>query len=218
MAAMRTVTLSGHFKPGVLAVPSSRISRVHTRLGCKAESQAGVAAEQEATKTVEETTEVKEQSVSATDKVKDSSKDASKIARDVASTFAPRPSGAVKNPAVKGSLLYKIFGWQAWGSAAIGGLLAFNVLLPSDEPSIARLMGMWSVWMFTIPSLRARECTSKEKDALNILFLLVPLVNVALPFVSKSFATVYSADLVAMAAIFYWKLGPPSEENPEGAA
>lgn len=37
--------------------------------------------------------------------------------------------------------------------------------------------------MFTIPSLRARECTDKEKDALNLLFLAVPLLNVALPFV-----------------------------------
>lgn len=32
---------------------------------------------------------------------------------------------------------------------------------------------MWSIWMFTIPSLRAKECTPREKDALNILFLLV---------------------------------------------
>lgn len=37
--------------------------------------------------------------------------------------------------------------------------------------------------MFTIPSLRARECTDREKDALNLLFLAVPLLNVALPFV-----------------------------------
>jgi len=37
--------------------------------------------------------------------------------------------------------------------------------------------------MFTIPSLRARECTDAEKDALNLLFLAIPLLNVALPFV-----------------------------------
>ena len=33
--------------------------------------------------------------------------------------------------------------------------------IPQDEPNIARLMGMWSIWMFTVPSLRARECDPK---------------------------------------------------------
>ena len=32
---------------------------------------------------------------------------------------------------------------------------------------------MWSIWMFTVPSLRAKECMPKEKDALNQLFVLV---------------------------------------------
>lgn len=65
---------------------------------------------------------------------------------------------------------------------------------------------MWSVWMFTIPSLRARECTPTEKDWLNYAFLIVPLVNVTLPLVWKSFAAVYTADCIALAAIFYWKV------------
>ncbi len=94
-----------------------------------------------------------------------------------ASTFAPRASGSTgkPNPAYKGSWLYTVFDVQAWVALVVGGLLSFNVIFPSDEPDIARLMGMWSIWMFTIPSLRARECTQREKDALNLLFLLVPL-------------------------------------------
>lgn len=68
-----------------------------------------------------------------------------------------------------------------------------------------------------MPSLRARECTSKEKDALNILFLVIPLVNVALPFVWKSFAFVYTADVVAMASIYYWKLGGFSDSTEEAS-
>lgn len=35
---------------------------------------------------------------------------------------------------------------------------------------------MWSIWMFTIPSLRAKECMANEKDALNLLFVLVSVV------------------------------------------
>lgn len=79
-------------------------------------------------------------------------------AKDIATTFAPRASGSTgKNQAVKGSLLYEIFVWQGWLSAVAGGLLSFNLLFPSDHPDIARLLGMWSVWMLTVPSWRARE-------------------------------------------------------------
>ena len=35
---------------------------------------------------------------------------------------------------------------QAWAALAVGGLLSFNLLLPSDEPNIARLMGWVPAW------------------------------------------------------------------------
>lgn len=131
--------------------------------------------------------------------------DIDKLTKQTAATFAPRPSTATKNPAVKGSLLYDIFEWQAWISMAVGGLLSFNIIWPTDEPSIARLLGMWSVWMFTVPSLRAKECMPKEKEALNLLFVLIPLMNVALPFVWKSFPFIFTADVVAVVATYYSK-------------
>ena len=68
---------------------------------------------------------------------------------------------------------------------------------------------MWSIWMMTVPSLRARECTPPEKDALNILFILIPVINVVLPFVWKSFPFIYSADVVALAGVYLWKVGLP---------
>jgi len=128
--------------------------------------------------------------------------------------MAPRPSGAAKkNPAVPGSLLYQVFDVQAWLAVVVGGLLSFNVLFPSDEPDIARLMGMWSIFMFTVPALRARECQPNEKEALNILFLLIPALNVTLPFIWKSFAFVYSADVVALFGIMYWKVWGATKEE-----
>ena len=65
---------------------------------------------------------------------------------------------------------------------------------------------MWSVWMLAVPSLRARDCEKNEKDALNYLFILIPLLNVTIPIFYKSFAAVYSADVVAMAAMYAWKM------------
>ncbi|CAO2839228.1 unnamed protein product [Amaranthus hypochondriacus] len=134
-------------------------------------------------------------------------KDLKKVVNKAASTFAPRASTATKNPAVPGSTLYKVFEVQGYVSMLLGGVLSFNLIFPSNEPDIWRLMGMWSIWMFTIPSLRARDCSNKEKEALNYLFLLIPLLNVTIPFFWKSFAVVWSADTVAFFLMYAWKLG-----------
>ena len=67
--------------------------------------------------------------------------------------------------------------------------------------------------MMTVPSLRARECTAAEKDALNVLFLLIPVINVLLPFVWKSFGFIYSADVVALGAVYAWKVGLPKASD-----
>jgi len=139
----------------------------------------------------------------------DVEKEVAKSAKKIAETFAPRGSGDAaalggkKNPAFKGSTLYTIFGAQAYLSLVVGALLSFNVILPSDQPDIARLMGMWSVWMFAVPSLRARECEPNEKEALNFLFIAIPLINVLIPIVWKSFPAVFTADCVLMATMYY---------------
>ncbi|KAK9084047.1 hypothetical protein Scep_030518 [Stephania cephalantha] len=134
-------------------------------------------------------------------------KDLKKVVQKTAATFAPRASTASKNPAVPGTALYTVFEVQGYASMLLGGVLSFNLLFPSNEPDIWRLMGMWSIWMFTIPSLRARDCSKNEKEALNYLFLLIPLLNVVIPFFWKSFAVVWSADTVAFFAMYAWKMG-----------
>ena len=71
------------------------------------------------------------------------------VVQKTASTFAPRASSATKNPAVPGSALYIVFEVQGYVSMLLGGALSFNLLFPSNEPDIWRLMGMWSIWMFS---------------------------------------------------------------------
>jgi hypothetical protein len=39
--------------------------------------------------------------------------------------------------------------------------------------------------MFTIPSLRARKPGAVEKKALDIAFLLTPVVSIGMPFVTQ---------------------------------
>ncbi|WOL03199.1 protein RESISTANCE TO PHYTOPHTHORA 1, chloroplastic [Canna indica] len=134
-----------------------------------------------------------------------SDKEIKKVVQKTAATFAPRASTATKNPAVPGTALYTVFEVQGYASMLLGGALSFNLIFPSNEPDIWRLMGMWSIWMFTIPSLRARDCSKNEKEALNYLFLLVPLLNILIPFLWKSFAVVWSADTIAFFAMYAWK-------------
>uniref|UniRef100_A0A803MB95 Uncharacterized protein n=1 Tax=Chenopodium quinoa TaxID=63459 RepID=A0A803MB95_CHEQI len=134
------------------------------------------------------------------------------VVNKAAATFAPRASTASKNPAVPGSTLYSVFEIQGYASMLLGGVLSFNLVFPSNEPDIWRLMGMWSIWMFTIPSLRARDCSNKEKEALNYLFLLIPLLNVIIPFFWKSFAVVWSADTVAFFLMYAWKSHPKASK------
>lgn len=129
------------------------------------------------------------------------------VVQKTAATFAPRASTATKNPAVPGTTLYTVFEVQGYVCMLLGGALSFNLIFPSNDPDIWRLMGMWSIWMFTIPSLRARDCSKNEKEALNYLFLLVPLLNVTIPFFWKSFALVWSADTIAFFGMYAWKLG-----------
>lgn len=57
-----------------------------------------------------------------------------------------------------------------------------------------------------IPSLRARDCSKNEKEALNYLFLLIPLLNVLIPFFWKSFSLVWSADTIAFFLMYTWKV------------
>lgn len=71
------------------------------------------------------------------------------VVQKTAATFAPRASVATKNPAVPGTVLYTVFEVQGYASMLLGGALSFNLIFPSNAPDIWRLMGMWSIWMFS---------------------------------------------------------------------
>ena len=72
------------------------------------------------------------------------------VVRKTAATFAPRASSAKnKNPAQPGTTIYSIFEIQAYISMLFGRILSYNLVFSSDHPDIWRLMGMWSVWMFS---------------------------------------------------------------------
>ena len=75
-----------------------------------------------------------------------------------------------------------------------------QVPLYADVPIAARAFGFWTMWLFTIPSLRAVKplgypqwgvSAAQEKKALNLAFVLTPLTTIALPFATKDPAVIY---------------------------
>lgn len=91
--------------------------------------------------TTEDATTSTEGTTSTSKPDADLDKQIKKFTRSTASTFAPRSSTAQKNPAVKGSVLYSVFEYQAWIAMVAGALLSYNIIFPTDGPSIPRLLG-----------------------------------------------------------------------------
>lgn len=120
----------------------------------------------------------------------------------VASSYSRSHAG--KNPAAPGTLLFAIFEWQAWISAAIGGVFACGLVFPSDKVTAYQALGMMSTWMFTVPSLRARDIPKIEKRILDFSFLLMPLLNIGVCFVYKNTGALWAANTFGLLFAYYY--------------
>jgi len=122
--------------------------------------------------------------------------------------------------------LKTVFRSQAAFSLVGGALLATDHMpgFP-DLPIAARAFGFWTMWLFTIPSLRAVKpmgypqwnvSGAQEKKALNLAFVLTPLTTIGLPFLTKDPSLIFDANLVAVALCyaFYVVQGPGEDSDP----
>lgn len=96
--------------------------------------------------------------------------------------------------------LKQLFVIQAYLFVVIGGCLAYNAVPFVDEvPIVGRALGFWMTWLFTIPSLRARKGISQqEKSALNVAFLLTPVVNLIMPLATKDCGLIWASNMVIL--------------------
>lgn len=105
--------------------------------------------------------------------------------------------------------LKRLFLFQAYAFLGLGALLSFDAIPTISVPIVGQALGFWIVWLFTVPALRARKGISKsEKSALNISFLLIPFVNLSLPFITKNCGLIWTADTTLLAAcyLYYYAL------------
>ncbi|CAM9865466.1 unnamed protein product [Ectocarpus sp. 6 AP-2014] len=99
--------------------------------------------------------------------------------------------------------LKKVFVGQAVITTILGGLMASDQVpfFPHVDISI-QVLGFWFVWLFTVPSLRARKPGASEKVALDIAFLATPVVSFAMPFVTKEPVPIYWANIATLVACY----------------
>ncbi|CAM9682039.1 unnamed protein product [Chrysoparadoxa australica] len=125
---------------------------------------------------------------------------------------------AMEKRSVVRGWLKNLFVGQSVLATVIAGIMVYDKVPGFEHVDLSvRVLGFWLIWLFTIPSLRARKPGAEEKTALNIAFVATPLANLILPFATKDPVTLYWANLAICAACYAYGFtvgaGEPSEED-----
>jgi hypothetical protein len=107
--------------------------------------------------------------------------------------------------------LKNLFVYQSILAGGISLAMVYNSIPGIDLPLPYQVLGFWMWWLFIIPSLRARKPTAEEKDALNIAFLLTPIVSLALPSITKDVALIWYANAIATAGCYAYAYLKPKK-------
>ncbi|CAM9644148.1 unnamed protein product [Sphacelaria rigidula] len=110
--------------------------------------------------------------------------------------------------------LKKIFVGQAIITTILGGLMAYDAVPFFEDVDISvRVLGFWFIWLFTVPSLRARKPGAEEKVALNVAFLATPVISFIMPFITKDPIPIYWANIAVLAACYGYgfTIGKPDD-------
>lgn len=112
---------------------------------------------------------------------------------------------AVEKRSVMRGWLKGVFRGQA-GLSGLISLLAVYDVVPFASPGLdlsLRVLGFWSWWLFTVPSLRSvKPLDPREKRALDAAFLLTLVVSLAAPFATKDPATIWWADALTVGGCY----------------
>lgn len=97
--------------------------------------------------------------------------------------------------------------------------MSYNAIPGQDLPLSLQVLGFWLWWLFTIPSLRARKPSTAEKEALDLAFLITPVVSILGAFVTKNPGSLWWLNAFAVAACYAYCFSrgdePSSAEEKE---
>lgn len=110
---------------------------------------------------------------------------------------------ASEKRAVMGVFMKRVFVVQSVVFGLLGGVLAFDAVPGETLPVVAKALGFWMVWLFSVPALRARKGIRRfEKSALNVAFLAMPFVNVGMAGVTRECGVIWSVDVALLGALY----------------
>mmetsp|Transcript_8921 Transcript_8921/g.17970 ORF Transcript_8921/g.17970 Transcript_8921/m.17970 type:complete len:270 (-) Transcript_8921:1314-2123(-) len=115
--------------------------------------------------------------------------------------------------------LKRLFWYQGLFCVAVGGFLSWGQVpgFQGELPLVSRALGFWLVWMFTIPSLRARKPVKAEKQALNVAFLMIPVLNLLLPTVTKDTFIIWVINVLVLLGCYgYYGWKEDTEASASG--
>lgn len=110
-----------------------------------------------------------------------------------------------------GAMCYDAFPWVpdlTWaGINTRGSMLAL------------KLFGVWGLWLFTVPALRARKPGGpygmgyEEKRALDLSFLVLPFICIFGPVLFQEASATFWLSLATLGALYLWSFNTPLSEG-----
>jgi hypothetical protein len=123
-----------------------------------------------------------------------------------------RTTLVVEKRSIMQKWLKNLFVGQSVLAGGISLAMVYDSIPGINLPLPIQVLGFWMWWLFIIPSLRARKPNAEEKDALNIAFLLTPIVSLALPAVTKDVAIIWYANALATLACYGYAYLKPKND------
>jgi len=122
----------------------------------------------------------------------------------------------VEKRAVMRDWLKTLFRGQAYATVGLSFLLS-NDWIPFVHLDLSiRVLGFWSWWLFTVPSLRSiKPLPPAEKKALDAAFLLTLVASVAGPFATKDPAAIWWIDAAVVGACYAYGYLAPEDDAAE---
>ena len=123
----------------------------------------------------------------------------------------------VEKRAVMRDWLKALFRGQAYATIGLSFLLSYDLIPFVDLDLSVRVLGFWSWWLFTVPSLRSiKPLPAPEKKALDAAFLATLVASLAAPALTKDPGAIWWVDALVVGACYaYGYLAPESDESDD---
>jgi len=101
--------------------------------------------------------------------------------------------------------LCQVFEWQAWLALFCGRAAVFQCAVPHGRAQHSKVDGHVELWMFTIPSLRAKIVHCAREGCTQFAVPASATTECGAALVWKSFPFIFAADVVAVVGVYAWK-------------